>query len=138
MQIATATFLILAQWLEPSPSAGVVGSTTVITAHDGEGMPLVGLEIQARRPDGSRGKVGVTDDKGEVSYLPSAEGQHEFLATLPGKTAARKEADEGLQLLTPYRVVGRSWRWLWALFCVPVGLLLLISNINRGRRATAS
>lgn len=125
--MATALILALAlQQFQVAPFPCEVGETAVFTAAE-DGKPIAGLAVVVERPDGSSWDVGITDAKGQVSFVPSTAGQHVCVV--------RRER---ARWVAPLQVVKAPMRWLYAAACVPLGLALLWSALRRGRPSAAA
>jgi len=105
--------LLVLQQLEPLPFPAEVGGTVTVRATGREGRPLPQLAIAVELPDGARAELGATDAAGAVTFVPTQPGTHVFAAEW-----------QGVRLLSPDCVVPKQTRWLYALACVPLGLLL--------------
>ena len=96
-----------------------------VRAVDAAGGAIAGLPVDVVLPDGSRLSLGVTGPDGVVQLRTSRVGLHELQARLP---------NGGPLLITGFHVVPAPRRWLYALVCVPLGLVLLFSNLRGLRR----
>jgi len=113
------------QRIEPSPAIGEMGSETVVTVITDRGTPLPGVVVRARPSGGKDVELGSTDQQGAVRFRPPAPGRYEFRAWLPQRE---------VMLLALYEVLPQRRTWVWALICVPAGLVLLWLNLRRWRR----
>ena len=89
---------------------------------------MPGVIVRARPLSGVEGQddeLGKTDQQGVVRFSPPAPGRYEFRAWLP---------ERELTIVAPYEVLPQRRRWIWALVCIPAGLVLLWLNLRRGAR----
>ncbi len=117
------------QHLELAPQVVELGQEVEVRAVDSQGGPIPGLPVDVVLPDGDLPALGVTGSSGVVQLETHQEGLHELRAEMP---------DGGPLLVTPFRVVSRPRRWLFALVCVPLGLVLLWRNLKTVRRQLGS
>jgi hypothetical protein len=120
-----AVFLLLQQ-LQVAPFPAEAGQAVVVRASDAAG-PRPGLAVDVELPDGTRRQVGSTDGHGEIGFVPE----------VPGPYCYRAELD-GVRLVAPHMVVALRRRWLLALACVPLGLVLLWRTLTRPRTRTGA
>ena len=71
-------------------------------------------------PDGSRRVIGSTDAEGLMRFTGEAVGMHAFSATI-----------DGVRCVAPVILAQARNRWLLAIVCVPLGLVLLWLNVRR-------
>lgn len=106
--------LLLFQHLDVAPFPAESGAEVRITALDGSGRPLGGLRLQVTAPDGSRSALPPTDAAGRAVVQAGPPGDYVYAAEVAG-----------VEVLAPHVVVPARRRWLYALACVPLGLILL-------------
>jgi hypothetical protein len=123
MLIAVA-FLLLPQRLDPPPRVTHPNEPVVVRAVDRAGQPAARITVRVRTPSGQLEDVGMADDRGEVCFVASEVGKHEFRAQFPG----------GPLVVVVHHVVARPKRWLYALILTPIGLLLVWWNLTKFQR----
>lgn len=114
----------LCQHLAVEPPGVEQGQTVEVRAVDASGTAVAGVAVTLEGPDDSRRVLGRTAEDGRLRFEPEAAGPHVLRARV-----------EGVELLTPYFVAERRKRWLYALACLPLGLVLLWTGARRYRRA---
>jgi len=115
-----------AQELLTTPQFGEVGQEVEVRLVSRDGSPIGGVGIEALSPGGDEVRIGATDGDGTVRFTPEVAGRYELRALIRGGR---------LLLISPYEVRPERDRALWAMACVPVGLLLLWFNLSRRRTA---
>ena len=128
MLLAVAALLTMFQRLDPPPRVSHPGETVVVRALSVAGQPVPGIRVQVRIPSGAIEVAGVANERGEVGFVPSEVGVHEFRADFPG----------GPTVIALYEIVARSRRWLYAVFLTPIGLWLMWWNFRNLRRPATS
>lgn len=129
MLLAIAALLTMFQRLDPPPRVSHPGDTVVVRALSAAGQPVPGIRVQVRMPSGAIQVAGFANERGEVGFVPSEVGTHEFRANFPG----------GPIVIAVHDIVARPRRWLYALFLTPIGLWLMWWNFKSLRRpATAA
>ncbi len=121
-----AALALLCQFLEPVPKQAEVGDSVRVELRGVEPQRRSGQLVDLHRPDGTTQELGPTNADGAVHFVPD----------VPGDYSLHTEVD-GVLLLTPFRAVERPRRWLYALWCLPAGLVLLGLNaagLRRDRR----
>jgi hypothetical protein len=103
-----------------------MGSDTVVTVITDKGAPVPGIVVHARPAGGEDVELASTDQQGAVRFSPPAPGRYEFRAWLP---------ERELMIIAPYEVLPQRNRWIWALLCIPTGLVLLWLNLRRWGRS---
>ena len=73
--------------------------------------------------DGATSPLGRTDERGLLRFVPAAAGSHHLEAV-----------HGGVRLVAPIRIEARQPRWLYALACGPLGIVLLFGNWRRRAR----
>ncbi len=127
--ICAAVLALATQWLQPSSGQAEVGQTVRIEVHDGSGGRLAELPVTARGPDAVVLELGRTDDAGGLVFTPGIAGEWTLRAQIGS-----------VELLAPFYAAEPPRRWLYALWCTPIGLYLLWRNLRalrRERRAAA-
>lgn len=121
--ILCATFVLslAVPQVSVSPYRAALGDEVVVHAEKA-GKVLVGVEVTVELPDGAHRAIGVTDERGDIRFVPDTPGGHVFGVEV-----------DGLRMLAPSRVVKTRPRWLVAVVCVPLGLALLWRNFRRAR-----
>lgn len=126
--IASMWFAFGLQQLDVQPFPGEVGQPVRVAASrlapgepDGR-RPLAGLPIEVELPDGSRRQLAATGSDGTLHFVPEAPGTFVYRAAI-----------DGVALVAPHRVVAPRRRWLAALACTPLGLLLLWRYLRPAR-----
>jgi hypothetical protein len=123
MTVALVFSLVLQQ-LVVTPYPCTVGEPAVVRAEQpaGPGLvrPIAGMSITAELPDGTVRQLGATDIAGEVRFSPAVPGMLHIVAVRAGA-----------RWVAPLQVVPVAPRWLYALVCVPLGLVLLVRNLRR-------
>jgi hypothetical protein len=117
--------LLLCQFIEPASPVVEVGSPVEVRAVDHAGLPISGLEIGVRLladPAAPSAPIGTTGAAGRVAFAPPATGDYELRARL---------GDRGPLLVASVRAVPPPRRWLWAAFCVPLGLWFAWQHLRR-------
>jgi len=110
---------LAAQQLSATPFPAEVGQeVTVLAVRNAEREPFAKLAIAVELPGGERRPLGLSDEQGELKFVPEVPGQYVFAADI-----------EGIRVLAPYRVVAARSRWWAALVTVPLGLALLWRNL---------
>ena len=109
------------QQLSVSPSPCEVGAPVAVRAA-AEGKPIADLAVVVELADGSRIDVGATDLNGEVRFVPQAEGLVHFVATR-----------DRSRWIAPLPVVPAPRRGLYAMVCMPLGIVLLWRALRRAR-----
>lgn len=120
--IPVVSFLccIAAQQLSAVPFPAEVGQeVTVRAVRNADQQPWPQHPIDVELPDGTKRELGVSDQNGELRFVPEVPGQYVFAADI-----------DGIRVLAPHRVVPAQSRWIAALVCVPLGLALLWRNLR--------
>ena len=125
MHLATVALGLLCQSIEPLPGLAELGQEVTVTVTSVTSEPVVRQLVVALDPSGSQVQLGETDANGEVVFVPDQVGDWELRADLTGGK---------LRLIRLLSVVPAPRRWLYALICVPIGLLLLWTNLRVRRR----
>lgn len=110
------------QRIEFAPRLGEMGSHAVVKVITHEGAPMPGVVVRARPAGGEDVELGATDPEGAVQFSPVEAGRYELRAWLP---------EREVTIIAPYEVLPQRRRWVWALVCVPAGLVLLWRNLRR-------
>lgn len=111
---AHLTVLCLLQQLAVDPYPARLEQPVTVRASAADGTPIAGLEVQLAGPDGVERSAGTTDAAGRLTVVIEAAGHHRLAAT-----------HEGVRLVAPLVVLADRPRWLYALVCVPLGLVIL-------------
>ena len=121
--LLASTLLLVCQGLELEPTVGHPAEELVVRVTGSEGKPTAGVPVEVRTPSGELRKLGPSDRRGEVIYVPDDVGVYEFRARLTA----------GPLVVLTLHVVARPQRWLHAVLWTPLGLLLVWANLRRWR-----
>jgi len=114
------------QGLSASPETAEVGQAVQVVASSADGSPAAAMAVWVVQPDGERIALDAAGSAG-ATFEPRQVGVHRFEAV----------AENGARWVLTYEVRPVVRRWLYALSCVPVGLVLLYAAGRRLRRRPA-
>jgi hypothetical protein len=123
--VASPSLLLGLQLLAVEPSPAEVGQPVAVQA-TAASRAVAGLVVEALLPDGRRRELGRTDGDGVLRFAPEQAGEHRFVARI-----------DGVRVIAPLQVLPSRRRWLVALACVPLGVVLLVRIWRLGRGAQA-
>jgi hypothetical protein len=112
--------LCLLQQLAVEPFPAEVGQEVVVRA--AAAGAIAGVAVEAVLPDGGTRALGATGADGALRFVPAVAGEHRFVADIGG-----------VRVVAPLQVLPPRRRWLHALACVPLGLVLLVRIWRSGR-----
>lgn len=115
--------LLSLQRLDAEPTVLYPEQEVQLRARDRGGRPMAGIALRLRQPDGVELDLGRTDARGRLAARPPMAGSYECSMQVP----------EGPRVIGLFQVVDRPRRWLWALVLTPLGLWLLVWNLQRLR-----